>query len=59
MEKNAKYQLSSGKIVTKEELREFWNRCNPDFKYNDVEFEMSLFCDIQNGSVRVIREVRE
>lgn len=56
MEKIVKYQLSSGKIVTKEELREFWNRCNPDYKYNDVEFEMSLYCDIQNGNIKEVRE---
>lgn len=51
-----KYQLKDGRIMSDDELREFWNRCNPDFKYDDVEFAMSLFCDIQNGSLMVISE---
>lgn len=49
-----KYQYPSGKIVTREELREIWNKCNPTYAHDDLEFEMSLFIDLMNGTIRQI-----
>ena len=51
-----KYQYKSGKIVTSEELREFWNRCNPHYRHDDVEFAMSVYADIQNGTLKEIED---
>ena len=49
-----KYQYPSGKIVTREELREIWNKCNPTYAHDDLEFEISLFIDLMNGTIRQI-----
>lgn len=51
-----KYQYPSGKIVTHEELWELWQRCNPQYKHDKVEFAMSLYCDVQNGTLREIND---
>jgi hypothetical protein len=52
-----KHQYKSGKIVTREELRELWNRCNPHHKHDDVEFEISLYIDINNGTIKEMHEM--
>lgn len=49
-----KYQYPNGKIVTKEELRELFNRCNPHCQHDDVEFEMSVVVDILNGTLKEV-----
>lgn len=49
-----KYQYPSGRIVTREELREVWNKCNPHYQHDDVEFEISICVDIHNGTLRVV-----
>ena len=46
-----KYKFKSGKVVTYEELREWWNWCNPHYCHDDVEFAMSLAVDIANGTL--------
>lgn len=51
-----RYQYPNGKIVTKEELREQFNRCNPIFRYDDIEFEINLYTDIQNGTLREVED---
>lgn len=51
-----KYQYPSGKIVSYEELWELWQRCNPQYKHNKVEFAMSLYVDIKNGTLRQIND---
>ena len=51
-----RYQYPNGKIVTKEELRELFNRCNPHSRNDDVEFEISLYIDIQNGRLKEVKE---
>lgn len=51
-----KYQYPSGKIVTRDELWELFRRWNPHFAHNEVEFEMSLLCDILNGTLKVVEE---
>ena len=51
-----RYQYPSGKIVTREELREHFNKCNPIFRHDDIEFEISLYVDIQNGTLREVED---
>ena len=51
-----KYQLLSGRIVTEEELRGLWNNCNPHFAHDDIEFEISLYCDIKKGALKEVEE---
>lgn len=48
--------VESGKIVTRDELWDFWSRLNPMHAHDPVEFEMSLSADIGNG---VLREVTD
>lgn len=51
-----KYQYANGKIVSREELWELWRRCNPNYEHDKVEFAISLYVDIQNGTLREIND---
>lgn len=55
-EKDMKYRYASGKIVTREELREIFNRCNPCYCHDDIEFEISLCCDLANGTLKEVED---
>ena len=49
-----RYQYPNGKIVTKEELRETFSKCNPRFRNDEVEFEINLHIDIQSGRLKEV-----
>ena len=51
---NEKYMYPSGKIVTRDELFDTFQKCHPEFKYNQIEFEMNLYIGIQNVTLKVV-----
>ena len=55
-ERKMKYQYPNGQILTKEELREIFVKCNPQFRNDDVEFEVNLYIGIQNGDLKEVEE---